>query len=630
MGCSVLTATRGRQLRAAVWLVCAAAALWVGCGRGPSAPAPPDLPGASGTVSVAGLASPVRVVRDRWGVPHISAANTPDLFFAQGFVQAQDRLFQMDLWRRSAQGRLAEVLGSNFVGRDAMTRRIQFHGAPDEEWARLGEETRTIATAFVQGINAWVALARQHPPEAFVLAGWQPDFWQPEDLLNRTDAFLASGGLSAEVFRARLVAAVGASRADALLGLPAGVPTGFDPRTVTFQLAESLKQIGAPPFFVGLRGPVAEAPPTGSGGSNAWALAGARTATGVPVVATDPHRALSAPSTRYLVHLSAPGWNVAGATAPWLPGVAIGHNDAVAWGMTASDIDTEDVSVERLNPGNSHQVEWRGAWTNTTVVLDRIWVKGRRPVTFEREYTPHGVVLAIDGERHLAFTLRWSGLEPGVGGELAALGLDRATSVADFRAALVRWQSPPVEVVVADTAGAVAADVAALVPMRRDADGRLPTVGWREAGRWEGWQPQATLPRSALPRSAEPAPGYVASANESVARLGRPRDVLARAHGHAVEDSWRLQQDVLAWNAVRLVPLLARVHARRPDVESARQELLAWDRRVSADSAAAAVYVVWEQEAKRRLAAGRAPADLADELAARASHLFVVSLTHPS
>ena len=309
---------------------------------------PPVVPPVSGKLEVSGLSAPVRVVRDRWGVPHIKATTTDDLFFAQGFVQAEDRLFQMDLWRRSVQGRLAEVLGANFVGRDAMTRRVQYRGDLSVEWASYGPQTQAIASAFVRGINAWVAIARERPPEEFVLAGWLPEFWRPEDLLNRTDAFLASGGDAlAEVFRARLATAVGVSNAATLLGedAPNGVPAGADLSEVTFQVGDRLREIGTRPFVTELAAPVADQ----AGGSNAWAVAGWRSSTGAPILAADPHRLLTSPSLRYLVHLTAPGWNVVGATAPWLPGVTIGHNDRVAWGMTAFDADTADIYVERLN-----------------------------------------------------------------------------------------------------------------------------------------------------------------------------------------------------------------------------------------------------------------------------------------
>src|SRR5216117_2680148 len=160
-------------------LILLAAAALAARGRPASPPArrAPALPQISGTLAVAGLAQPVRVIRDRFGIPHITAQSEHDLFFAQGFVQAQDRLFQMDLWRRSSQGRLAEVLGPNFIERDAMTRRMQYAGDLDTEWASYGPDARAIATAFVRGVNAWVALERERPPEEFTLAGWTPEFW---------------------------------------------------------------------------------------------------------------------------------------------------------------------------------------------------------------------------------------------------------------------------------------------------------------------------------------------------------------------------------------------------------------------------------------------------------------------
>src|SRR3954470_7545678 len=192
--------------------LCAATA----CRR--ESPKPPALvPQLSGTLTASGLTASVRIVRDTWGVPHVYASNQTDLFFAQGFVQAQDRLFQMDLWRRASQGRLSEVLGPNFIERDAMTRRIQYRGELAPEWASYGPEAKTIAESFVRGINAWVALARQRPPEAFVLAGWLPETWVAADLLNRTDAFTGSGDALDEIFRARLTAAAGAAGARARL-----------------------------------------------------------------------------------------------------------------------------------------------------------------------------------------------------------------------------------------------------------------------------------------------------------------------------------------------------------------------------------------------------------------------------
>ncbi len=536
----------------------------VSCGRStaPPPPRPAALPPVSGTLTVTGISQPVRIVRDRWGVPHIAAQNEHDLFFAQGFVQAQDRLFQMDLWRRSAQGRLAQVMGPNFIDRDAMTRRMQYHGNPGEEWASYGPDTRDIAQAFVTGINAWVTRARADLPQEFSLAGWRPELWTPEDLLNRTDAFLSSGDAPLETFRARLAGAMGDAKAAALLpgDLPRGLPRDLDRDRVGDILFNALRRVGTTPFFSGFAGRFS--------GSNAWALAGSRTATGAPIVASDPHRPLVNPSLRYLVHLRAPGWNVMGATSPWLPGVTIGHNDRVAWGMAAYPADTQDLHAESANAVVER-------------AKDPIVVKGEaKPVVFEREYTRNGVVIASDREHRLVFTLTWSGFEPGGAAELGALALDRARSTTEFREGLSRWKMPAVDVVFADAAG----------------------IGSQIAGR--------------VARAA--AGPFVVAANEDAARASRLRAMLTGAARFTIDDVRRQQQDVVASNAERLVTRLAGAHATDPDVEQARQILLEWDRRVTADSAAARLYVVFERLLWRKISAARVPAPILDDYLFRA------------
>src|SRR4051812_26436804 len=244
------------------WLLAVVLGAAAGCDRGRHPPAPPLVAQVEGTLQVSGLTAPVRIVRDTWGVPHIRAENQDDLFFAQGFVQAQDRLFQMDLWRRSVQGRLSEVLGPNFVERDAMTRRIQYRGDLAAEWDSYGAGTKAIATAFVRAVNAWAARARERPPEEFVLAGYKPETWAAEDLLNRTDAFVASGDALDEIFRARLAAVLGAAELDALLpsARRTAVPPGLDLAAVSPVVADAIRRVGTPPFFVGLAGPVAGGP----------------------------------------------------------------------------------------------------------------------------------------------------------------------------------------------------------------------------------------------------------------------------------------------------------------------------------------------------------------------------------
>src|SRR5215813_11497788 len=237
-------------VRPAVLLCVVAAAA---CGRPTPQRRVAPLPQVSGTLAVDGLVKPVRVVRDRWGVPHIYAQDDADLFFAQGFVQAQDRLFQMDLWRRSAQGRLSEVLGPNFAERDAMTRRVQYRGDMASEWASYGADVKPIADAFVRGVNAWVSIARRDLPEEFVLAGWTPEFWRPEDLLNRTDAFLQSGDVDLEAFRARLIAAVGAPRANEIFPSDQpfaihAIPPDVDLDGLGDVVGDAIRRVGTAPF----------------------------------------------------------------------------------------------------------------------------------------------------------------------------------------------------------------------------------------------------------------------------------------------------------------------------------------------------------------------------------------------
>jgi acyl-homoserine lactone acylase PvdQ len=419
-------------------------------------PPQPLAPQVSGTLAIDGLSAPVRILRDRWGVPHIYAESTADLFTAQGFVQAEDRLFQMDLWRRAAQGRLSEVLGANFIERDAMTRRVQYRGDLDAEWASYGADARTIAEAFVRGINAWVAVARVHRPEMFMLAGWSPEIWSPNDLLNRTDAFVESGDALDEVRRAQLSDVVG----------------------------DAIRRVGAKPFFVSLAAPVMATP--GSKASVDSTHPGnvrlqpdpadgyVSASRGSPLVFSEAAGAFANPSTRYLVHLHAPGWNVIGATRPWLPGVAIGHNDRVGWAMTPIAADTQDVSVEPLI--SSHG----------TIVSDAIGVKAAKPFPYTSEFRPHGLVVASDRERDRVFVVRWSGTEPGAASELGSLALDRARTWPEFRAALERWKMPARRVAYSDAEGNIGMQDAALIPLRR-------------AGEWRGWIPLNDLPHAFNP-----------------------------------------------------------------------------------------------------------------------------------
>lgn len=622
---------------ATLWLVGALAFTSAGCRAAQPAPVAPSGPQTTGTVRLQGLRADVHVARDEWGIPHISASNIDDLFFAQGFVQAQDRLFQMDLWKRSVQGRLAEVMGANFIQRDSMTRRIQFRGDFEREWASYGSDTRRIAVAFTNGINERVREARRELPEEFVLAGWEPELWKPEDLLNRTDAYLAGSGALDDLVRARLVAALGPARVDQLLPPPPGQRTtpelGVNLSAVTFVVSDALRRIGTAPFFVTLAGRVSDVPRpsqqkpdvplTSSEPESAttaavsllsrahrsgrtWVVDAAQSASGKPLLAVAETDRFDSPGRRYLVHLNAPGWNVIGATSPWMPGVVIGHNNRIAWAYTPSDTDTQDVFVERTNPDNPHQVARDGNWVEMTVDRERLSVKGRDvPVEYERLYTSNGVVVAQDRERSLVYTLRWTGTEYGGAAELAALGIARSESWATFREALTRWKAPAAEFVYADVDGRAERQRAGLAPVRAPGAGLLPSAGWLSARGWRGFTDTSLLPDTDIVRA--------------VARFEVDQAPVS------VETLRQSQQDTTSFTASVLIARLTKIRVMTKDVEPARDQLMGWDRRVRADSEAAVLYRAWELAIRQRLASRLVQAELVAEFAPQLDPVALLS-----
>jgi penicillin amidase len=624
--------------------------LTAACRQTAPAPAPePQPPQTSGDLQVSGLHGPVTVARDAWGIPHITASDEHDLFMAQGFVQAQDRLFQMDLWKKTVQGRLSEVLGANFIDRDAMTRRVQFRGDIDREWASYGPDTHEIAVAFTSGINAWVRQARVRWPEDFVLAGWEPEYWRPEDLLNRTDAFLASGNALDDLLRARLAAAIGTARAAQILPVPGGqamVDRDIDLSAITYVVPDTIRRIGTAPFFLTLAAPASAAPrpsqraatelaplrnlePSSASlpslpnpASLAWAIDAGRSATSAPFVAVQGVHPFDVPAARYLVHLTAPGFDVAGATAPWLPGVAIGHNARIAWAFTRADVDTQDVFVEHFNPADPHQVERDGRWVDLTIDHERVSVKGRaRPFEYDRMYTANGVVIAIDRDRHLLYTLGWSGTAHGGAAELAAVAVDRASSWTEFQAALTRWRTPAAEFVYADVDGNTRRVTAGLVPRRPSGTGTTVTAGWRSANRWQGWRDLTADSRES--QAASTAALIVGSAPA----IDRAASLLSREGRRTADGSRAVQIDVHSSAAARLLSLLAAVRSAPPDLEPVRARLTAWSGEMLADAPEAQTYMRWNAALRRLIVAPLMPAEFVGDVAVRID--LVDLLTRP-
>ncbi len=623
-------------MRQRIFLVLASAAL-LGLLLGPAARSPfPRLEAAAegdlvsraraarsqteGRIQLHGLDHAVTVLRDSWGVPHIYAETQHDLFFAQGFVAAQDRLFQMELWKRAGQGRLAEVLGPAFLARDIKARLLRYRGPTDAEFASYSSDTREILQAFTQGINAEIKL--REAPEGrgldleFQLAGFRPEPWKPEDCLMRMAGFPMTGNSGSELRNAQLVARLGAQKAARLLALDP--PVALDP-------APGLDFAGLSPALlrdlVGSDTRVEFPPEVMGAGSNNWVVAGALTRTGRPILANDPHRTVALPSLRYIVHLVAPGWNVIGAGEPALPGVAVGHNERIAWGFTVFGLDQQDLYVEELDPSDPLRYRTEAGWQQMRVEPEELRIRGQKPETVSLKFTRHGPVLWED--QHRALALRWVGAEPGTAGYLASLAVDRARSWGEFLAAMERWKVPSENIVYADTAGNIGEQSAGLAPWRRNWTGLLPVSG---AGglEWAGF-----VPTRALPRRFNPPPGFIVTANQRMISEGyqykvgfewappyraqRIREVLAQASdaGHKLdlEDMAGLQNDVVSLPARELLRLLATAGALHDD---STQRFLKWNGEVRSDSAPATLYELWLQELEREVYHRLAPKDAWD------------------
>jgi penicillin G amidase len=557
----------------------------------------------SGTIRATGLEDSVNVLRDRWGVAHIYARSQHDLFFAQGFVAAQDRLFQMELWKRSGQGRLAEVLGPSALKRDVNARLLSYRGDMKAEYESYSPDAQSILEAFTGGINAYIA-SRLTPggpglPLEFQLAGFKPEPWKPTDCLNRMAAFSMTGNAFNELEHAQAVQAVGVDAASLLFDFDPQVKLDPAPGADFSGFSKALLHdlIGSDTRI--------EFPRHPSEGSNNWTVSGKLTRSGKPILANDPHRVIAEPSLRYMVHLVAPGWDVIGAGEPGLPGVALGHNQNIAWGFTIFGLDQQDLYLEDLNPADPSQYKTPNGWEAMQIRKETFGVGGGHTVEVDLKFTHHGPVLWDDGKRALA--LHWVGAEPGTAGYLGSLAIDRAQNWKEFEAAMPRWKVPSENIVYADRAGNIGEHSTGLAPLRKSWTGLLPVPG-ASGNEWSGF-----VPNDELPHQFNPPQGFVVTANHKMIpnkypykvgyswappyRYQRITQVLQQAQSVNKLDvpaMQRLQSDVQSLPAVQLIDLLRRSAASQ-EPSAASKLLFGWNGELDRDSAAAALYEVWLQ-----------------------------------
>lgn len=569
------------------------------------------LPRRTGRRRLPGLQADVEVIVDTWGVPHIYAQSASDVVRAQGYLHAQDRLWQMEFTRRVVSGRLSELVGEVALPLDRWMRTLSLRHTAEAEPPLLSEEARRLLEAYAAGVNTRIDEGRL--PLEFSLLRHRPEPWTPVDSLAwvKMMALTLSTNWEAEIVRARILDRIGPALAAELeppyaAGMPLIVPEGVDYSCIGGQaLARSAaaEAISGPVAMDGL-------------GSNNWVVHGSRTDTGMPLLANDMHLGLTIPAVWYENHLVSPDLEVTGVSFPGIPAVVSGHSTAVAWGFTNGFPDVQDLYVEHLRTADDGTVEaeFAGGWEPVAVRREQIAVKGGAPVTEQVMTTRHGPVInglspEHAGEQPLA--LRWTAYEPNAMID-TLLAMSRARSCAQMREALRGWHTPVQNVVYADIHGDIGYSYAGRVPIRAAGDGRTPVPGWTGEYEWIG-----VIPYEDLPHQENPPTGYLATANNRVVDDGYPywlgtdfvtgnraqriREMLEQADVVDTATIRRMHLDVVSPSARRMAGIVSRVVSGDPVVDEALRLMAGWDGTLGADSPQAAVYQVFGLTLARRL-----------------------------
>jgi penicillin amidase len=566
-------------------------------------------PEVDGRLAVPGLSAPVEIVRVEPGVPHVYARNAHDLFFAQGYVHAQDRLWQMEFNRTVGAGRLSALFGEGALEIDKVMYVLGMRRAAEKDWQTLSPGTRAILTAYADGVNAYLSTHRGRLPIEFTLLGVEPRPWTPVDSL--TWGKLMSLNLSLnhpfEILRSHLIAKLGEPAARRLMSpSPASSPVIVPPG------AQAYKGPAAP-----ARPPVGLASLPGLGrisgtgpawGSNGWVVAGSRTASGRPLLANDTHLGLQMPSVWYQVGLHGGGYDLMGFSFPGMPMVVIGHNRRIAWGITNLCADVQDLYIEKLDdPVHPRRYQYQNAWRDLTVRREQIEVKGKPKAAYEVWETHHGpivngIITELKGSPPMA--LRW----PALGGTRlidALAALNRAQDWPSFHRALADWDTPSVNFVYADVDGHIGYQSTARIPVRVPGHrGMVPVPGWDGRFEWQGF-----IPYEEMPSLLDPPSGFIVTANNKVVgddyphfiaydmadpyRAQRITALLSAGRRFTRESLRAIQAETYGLPAAALRPYLLAVPPAGEREKKALDEVRRWDLRYEPGSAGASVYEVW-------------------------------------
>jgi penicillin amidase len=573
------------------------------------------LPITRGKLVAPSLGSSVTIHRDRYGIPHIEAQSDDDAFFAMGFCVAQDRAFHLELYMRASRGTLAEVIGAEMLDVDRLSRRIGFTRIAKSQLEVMPKESRRQLEAYARGVNEGMRIGAERRSHEHMLLGIQPSSFAPTDVLGVLQffAFALSSNWDAELARLRILTEDGP---EALAALEAADPSWLRANAgAADRLRLDVEGVKAAERFETVATKAGHALGLG-GASNQWALAPSRTATGRPMLACDPHLGPTLPSPWYLLHIRTPRWAMSGACLVSQPTITFGHNEYVAWGVTAGQVDNTDLFLERVDLARERVLEGK-AWVPCEARDEVIRVKGRPDVTERVLVTPRGpIVSPLLGGQHVALSMRgtWMAARP--------IRYDhfRATSVEEACDVYASYPAVSENRMFADTSGHIAWQLAGDAPVRRKGSGLLPAPGWEPGSGWE----DAPVPFERMPHAADPESGFLVTANAAPLvdtgvflgadwldghRHARIAEALAPRRDWTVESTMRLQVDqkTVLWPRLRETLLAALSGDPRTECKEARRLLEKWDGVVSASSPAAAVFEMIFAEMMTRAVRAKAP-----------------------
>jgi penicillin G amidase len=567
------------------------------------------MPDYAGAASLPGLTGEVRVYRDAHGVPHIFAPSMNDAARALGYIHASERLYQMEIQRRAGQGRLAEIAGADLIGVDRFIRTLGFNRLAESSFAALRPETQAYLQAYADGVNAFLATHKGRLPPEFLILGDDPEPWRPADSIvwGKLMSLQLSQNYAIEEDRAQLAQKMPPDMARLLYpGAPAGSPITTLPTggATHSEIPSAQDRLGA---LIGLD----------HGASNEWVVAGARTQTGKPILANDPHLGIEAPILWYLARIVTPGLSVKGATVPGLPVVLLGQNDQIAWGITTADTDTQDLFIETIDPKNPGQYLTPDGAKPFIARDETIHVKNAPDVALKVRATRHGPVLSDIDEKLAglagdgkAIALAFTGLGDRDTTTEAIVGVNRARNWDQFLDALKSFQTPTQNLVFADAAGNIGFISPGLVPLRKSGDGLAPAQGASGDNDWTGF-----IPFDQLPQAYNPPTGFLFNANngnvadDHVPTFGRDWEENYRARRiqqffdsidkHSLDTSAGMQADILSLAATDFLPLLKRIAPANDRAKQALDLLARWNGAMDKDTAEPLIFEAWLSAMRR-------------------------------